>query len=51
MLTKVYCSYGCDPPKKLSMFIIERIGYRLYSECIFQGLTSQRDSYCASSCL
>ena len=25
-------SYGCSPPKKLSKFIIKRIGYCLYSE-------------------
>ena len=44
-------SYGCAPPKKLSKFIIKRNGYCLYSEYKMQGLTSKRDSYCASYCL
>ena len=44
-------SYGCVCPKKLSNFIIKRNGYCLYSEYKIQGLTSKRDSYCASYCL
>ena len=40
-------SYGCDSPKKLSKFIIKRIGYCLYSENHLQ----KNDSYCASYCL
>ena len=44
-------SYGCVCPKKLSKFIIKRNGYCLYSEHKIQGLTSKRDSYCASFCL
>ena len=44
-------SYGCVPPKKLSKFVIERNSYCLYSEYKIQGLTSKRDSYCASYCL
>ena len=44
-------SYGCVCPKKLSKFIIKRNGYCLYSEYKIQGLTSKRDSYCASYCL
>ena len=44
-------SYGCVPPKKLSKFIIKRNGYCLYSEYKIQGVTSKRDSYCASYCL
>ena len=44
-------SYGCAPPKKLSEFIIKRNGYCLFSEYKIQGLTSKRDSYCASYCL
>ena len=44
-------SYGCSPPKKLSKFVIKRNSYCLYSEYKIQGLTSKRDSYCASYCL
>ena len=44
-------SYGFSPPKKLSKFIIKRNSYCLYSEYKIQGLTSKRDSYCASYCL
>ena len=44
-------SYGCAPPKKLSTFIIKRNVHCLYSEYKMQGLTSKRDSYCASYCL
>ena len=44
-------SYGCAPPQKLSKFITKRKGYCLYSEYKIQGLTSKRDSYCASYCL
>ena len=44
-------SYGCSPPKKLSKFVIKRNSYCLYSEYKLQGLTSKRDSYCASYCL
>ena len=44
-------SYGCVCPKKLSKFIIKRNGYCLDSEQKIQGLTSKRDSYCASYCL
>ena len=44
-------SYGCSPPKKLSKFIIKRNSCCLYSEYKIQGLTSKRDSYCASYCL
>ena len=40
-------SYGCVCPKKLSKFIIKRIGYCLYSEYQIQ----KNDSYCASYCL
>ena len=48
---KYFDSYGCAPPQKLSKFIIKRKGYCLYSEYKIQGLTSKRDSYCASYCL
>ena len=44
-------SYGCSPPKKLSKFIIKRIGYCLYSEYKLQGLTNKQGSHCASYCL
>ena len=44
-------SYGCALPQKLSKFIIIRKGYCLYSDYKIQGLTSKRDSYCASYCL
>ena len=44
-------SYGCSPPKKLSKIVIKRNSYCLYSEYKIQGLTSKRDSYCASYCL
>ena len=39
--------YGCVCPKKLSKFIIKRIGYCLYSEYQIQ----KNDSFCASYCL
>ena len=48
---KYFDSYGCSPPKKLSKFIIKRNGYCLYSEHKIQGLTNERDSYCANYCL
>ena len=44
-------SFGCSPPKKLSKFVIKRNCFCLYSEYKIQGLTSKRDSYCASYCL
>ena len=44
-------SYGCVCPKRLSKFIIKRNGYCLFSKYKIQGLTSKRDSYCASYCL
>ena len=40
-------SYGCSPPEKLSNFIIKRNGYCLFSEYKKQGLTSEKDGYCA----
>ena len=48
---KYFDSYGVVCPKKLSKFIIKRNGHCLYSEYKIQGLTSKRDSYCASYCL
>ena len=44
-------SYGCFPPQKVSKLIIKRNGHSLYSGYILQGLTSKKDSYCASFCL
>ena len=44
-------SYGYVCPKKLSKFFIKQNEYCLYSEYKIQGLTSKRDSYCASYCL
>ena len=43
-------SKGRVPPPKLSKFIIKRTGHCLYSEYKLQGLTSKRDSHCASCC-
>ena len=43
-------SFGCSPPQTLSKFIIKQNGYCLYSEYKTQGLTSNRDSFCASKC-
>ena len=40
-------SYGITPPRKLSIFIIKRNGYCLYSEYQIQ----KNDSLCASYCL
>ena len=40
-------SYGVSAPKKLSMFIIKRKGYCLYSEYQIQ----KNDSLCSSYCL
>ena len=51
VIEKYFGSYGCAPPKKLSKFIIKRSGHCLYSEYKIQGLTSRKDSYCASYCL
>ena len=44
-------SYGCVCPEKLSKFIIKRNGYCLNSEYKIQGLTSKKDSHCATYCL
>ena len=44
-------SYGCDPPQKPSKFIRKRKGFCSYSGYKIQGLTSKRDSFCASYCL
>ena len=41
-------SYGCSPPQNLSKFIIKRNGYCLFSEYKTQGVTSKRDSSCAT---
>ena len=41
-------SYGCVCPKKLSKLNLKRSGHCLYSEYKLQGLTSERDFYCAS---
>ena len=46
-----FVSYGCVCPKKLYKVIIKPNEYFLYSEYKIQGLTSKRDSYCASYCL
>ena len=43
-------SYGCSAPRTLSKFIINQNGHCLFSECKIQGLSSQRDSYCAGYC-
>ena len=43
-------SYGCSPPQKLSKFI-KRNGHCFSSENKIQGLTSKRESFCASFCL
>ena len=48
---KYFDSYGVVCPKKLSKFILKRNGFCLYSEYKIQGLTSKKDSYCASYCL
>ena len=42
-----FYSYGVVCPKKLAKFIINRNGYRLYSEYQIQ----KNDSFCASYCL
>ena len=44
---KHFDSYGCAPPRKLSIFIIKRKGCCLYSEYQIQ----KKDSFCASYCL
>ena len=44
-------SYGCFCPKKLSKFIIKRNKFCLYSKYKIQGLTSKKNSFCASYCL
>ena len=41
----------CPPPEKLSKLNIKRNGYCLYSEYRIPGLTTKKDSYCASYCL
>ena len=42
---KIFDSYGCPLPQKLSKFIIRRNGLYLYSEYKLQGLTSKRDFF------
>ena len=42
--------YGFSPPPKQSNFIIKRNGHCVHSEYKIQGLTSKRDSFCASYC-
>ena len=44
-------SYGVVCPEKLSKITIKRNGHCLYSEYKIQGLTSERDSFCARYCL
>ena len=39
---KLFDSYGCSPPQKLSEFIIKRNGHYLFSEYKIQGLTSTK---------
>ena len=51
MNERFFDPYGCAPPQKLSRFIIKRSGFCLYSEYKIQGLTSERDCYCANYCL
>ena len=41
-------SYGCSPPQKVSRFIIKRNGHCFDSEYKIQGLTIEKDSFCAS---
>ena len=43
--------YGFVCPENLSKFIIKRNGRCLNSEYKMQGLTNERDSFCASYCL
>ena len=38
IIVNYFDSYGCDPPKKLSKFIIKRNGYCLYSEYQIQKM-------------
>ena len=47
MVVSVLKNYLFFCPK----FMIKRNGRCLYSEYKIQGLTSKRDSYCASDCL
>ena len=42
--------YDSAPPNKLSNFFIKQNGHCFYSEYKIQGLTSKRDSFCASFC-
>ena len=44
-------SHRCVCPKELSRFTIKRNGHCLISEYKIQGLTSERDFYCAACCL
>ena len=41
-------SFGFSPPQKLSRVFIKQNGHFLYFEHKLQGLTCERDSYCAS---
>ena len=47
---KLFNSYGCAPPGKLSKFNIKRNGHCLYSEYKIIGFTSKKGSFCASYC-
>ena len=44
-------SYGCSPPQNLPRFIIKRNGHCIFSESKKQGLTNEKDSFCAGNCL
>ena len=48
---KYFESFGSVPPQNLPKFNKKRNGLRLYSGYKIQGLTTKRDSFCASFCL
>ena len=48
---KYFDSYGCAPAQKLRKFVLKRNGHCLYCQFKIQGLTSKRDSFCATYCL
>ena len=49
-INEIFYSYGCASPNKLSKFVMKENGVFLYSEYKLQGVTSKRDSFCASYC-
>ena len=44
-------SYGCSPPQKVPGLIVKRNGLCIFFDYKKQGLTNEKDSFCAGYCL